>query len=82
MITTTQQMYEFVNKVLSGAREHGYEEIAARLDDAMHLGSSGLEICGAIGNVLKEERPRLEKVVSEKELQEAIDFVDSAFGRI
>ena len=81
MITTIEQMYELVNRLSRSCRDVGSNDIAARLDDAMNLGSSGLEILGAIRNVLTEERARLHEVISKEEFQQAIAFVDRSFGR-
>jgi len=81
MITTIEQMYELVNRVSSSCHETGCDDIATRLDDAMNLGSSGLEILGAIRNVLTEEGARLKGAIKEEEVQQAIAFVDRSFGR-
>ena len=81
MITTTEQIYEFVEQLQHGAREHGYDDIAERLDDAMHLGSSGLEILGAIRSVLQDEKQRLQKITENQKIEGAIAFVDKSFGR-
>ena len=47
----------------------------------MHLGSSGLEILGAIGNVLSGYKNTIEKFASESEIEEVVRFVNRAFGR-
>ena len=80
MIETAEQLYEFVNRVSRSSSGYGYDDIATQFDNAMRLRSSGLEIFGAIRNVLKEQRPRLKEVIPDEELEEAIRFVDGAFG--
>ena len=52
MITSTNEIYAFVGVAMQKCRENGYGDIAQELDDAMHLGSSALEILGAIKAVL------------------------------
>jgi hypothetical protein len=80
MIATATDVYEFAEFVAKRCRENGDNRIAQQLDDAMHLGSSGLEILGAIKTVLVSEATRLEQLVDEAKLHEAIAVVDSAYG--
>lgn len=80
MIATTDDIYAFTDTVTRRCREKGCEDIAQRLDDALQLGSSGLEILGAIKTVLVSETSRLEKLVDRTALQETINFVNRAFG--
>lgn len=80
MITTTTEIYEFVEVATRKCREHGYGDIAQQFDDAMHLGSSGLEILGAIRAVCVAENAKLEELLGSASVHEVIRFVDRAFG--
>jgi hypothetical protein len=80
MITTTNEIYEFVELTSKKCRENGYDDIAKKLDEALHLGSSGLEILGAIRAVIVSEAPRLEKIVDEGSVRETVEYVNRAFG--
>lgn len=81
MITTVNQVYGFVNLVIQRSRSHGDDEVARKLDDAMHLGSSGLEVLGAIRSVILEERVTINNLVGESDTEDVIRFVDKAFGQ-
>jgi len=80
MITTANQVYQFTNLVIERSRVTGQNDIAQRLDDAMNLGSSALEILGAIRIVLTEEARRIEKIADRSEIQEVVHFVNRTFG--
>ena len=80
MITTTNEVYEFTELTMKKCREHGYDDIAQQFDDAMHLGSSGLEILGAIKAVLMSNAARMENVVDKAEAQEVVKYVNRVFG--
>lgn len=80
MITTTIEIYEFTELAMQKCREHGYDDVAQQLDDAMHLGSSGLEILGAIKATFIDETATLEKVVDKTKIQDVVKYVNRAFG--
>ncbi len=80
MITTTDNVYEFVNVVIRQCHEQGFADIAQELDGAMHLGSSGLEILGAIRSVLLKESRTIGTLVEQSEIEEVVRFVNKAFG--
>ncbi len=80
MITTTNEIYEFVELAKNRCRQNGDLEIANQLDDAMQLGSSGLEILGAIKAVLVSQAITLEKLVDRASIQEVVKYVDQAYG--
>ena len=81
MIKTVDQVYNFINEIKQGCIKYGYNDIATRLEDAMHLGSSGLEILGAIRTILLEEQTRLLNIANKDELNSIVKFVDKAYGR-
>jgi hypothetical protein len=80
MITTTDKFYEFTELTIKKCRDKGYNDIAQQLDDAMHLGSSGLEILGAIKAVMVARRTELESVWDKQLLDELVHYVNKAFG--
>ncbi|MBI5866416.1 MAG: hypothetical protein HZB38_18250 [Planctomycetes bacterium] len=80
MITTTNEIYEFTELAMQKCREQGYDDVAQQLDEAMHLGSSGLEIIGAIRAALISHAATLESVVDKTKMQEIVKYVNRAFG--
>ena len=80
MITTTNQVYDIINRIIQESRIVGHEDIAKRLDDAMRLGSSGLEILGGIKKALLMSRNEIEKFTAKSEIDEIVHFVNRAFG--
>jgi len=80
MFTTTNEIYEFVRLAMKRSREHGYDDIAQQLDDALHLGSSGLEILGAIKVTVLSHRARLEELFDGATVLEVTQYVDRAYG--
>ncbi len=80
MITTANQVYDLISRVIREARAAGRDDIARKLDDAMRLGSSGLEIVGAIRNVLLAEKQVVGRFATESEIDEVVHFVNRTFG--
>jgi hypothetical protein len=80
MITTTDQVYDLINRVIREARDAGSDDIAKGLDDAMCLGSSGLEILGAIKNTILAHRNAIEQFLAPSEIDEIVRFVNRTFG--
>lgn len=80
MITSTKEVYEFVHVVVRKCREHGHNDIVQQLDDATHLGSSGLEILGAIKRVFVAEMARLEGIVDNAKMKDVVQYVNKMFG--
>jgi hypothetical protein len=83
-ITTTNDIYAFVAQLKTEAEKRGDTDFASELDDALHLGSSGLEILGAIRKTLVENHGEVESLLGSdgwKKAANVIAFVDKAFGR-
>ena len=80
MITTTNEIYAFVELAIRRCHEHGCDDIAQQLDDAMHLGSLGMEILGAIKAVFVSQFVLLKNVVEKAKIEEVIAYADKAFG--
>ena len=84
MITTANDVYAFVAQLKTQAEKRGDTDLASELDDAVHLGSSGLEILGAVRKTLIENHGEVESLLGSDGWQKAaqvIAFVDKAFGR-
>ena len=83
-IETTDDVYRFVERLKSECQEHGATELSLKLDDALCLGSSGLEILGAIRHTIISNLTSVERllgVAGKDEANQVIGFVDKAFGR-
>lgn len=81
MISNVWSLYELTNRLIMDCRMNDCRDIAEELENAKCLGSSGLEIVGAIGKIITDNRHRLMEFENEKELRAAIAFVDRCYGR-
>ena len=80
MITRFEDFYAFVEKVIRNSKQLGNTRLADDLEDAMALGSSGLEIIGAIRRILENELVIVIAMTDKQQLQDAIEFVNKAYG--
>jgi hypothetical protein len=80
VVETLEEVYKFVDRAMEEAVKHGRLDIAKKLEDALHLGSSSLEILGAIKVVLSQEATTIDSWLNKSEREEAINFVSQAFG--
>jgi hypothetical protein len=83
-ITTTNEVYDFVAQLKTEAEKRGDTDFASELDNALHLGSSGLEILGAIRKTLIGNHGEVESLLGSDGWQKAshvISFIDKTFGR-
>lgn len=83
-IKTAEDVYRFIERLKVESENAGRTELALQLDDAMHLGSSALEILGAIRQVLLNKQNAIEPLLGppgKREAEQVIAFVDKAFGR-
>jgi hypothetical protein len=84
-ITTANEVYAFIADLKTECGKHGVNDLANKLDDALCLGSSGLEILGAIRITLAENRAKVESLLGSEGLRKAeqvIAFVDRTYGRL
>lgn len=75
------QIYSLVRSLAKSCRDNDRADIATQLDDALHLGSSSLEILGAIRGIVISHREYLEDLVASNEIEAAIRYIDKTFGR-
>jgi hypothetical protein len=83
-ITTTNEVYAFVAQLKTEAEKRGDTDFASELDDALHLGSSGLEILGTIRKTLIGNQAEVESLLGSDGRQKAaqiIAFADKTYGR-
>lgn len=84
-ITTTDEIYAFIAQLKIEAEKRMDTDLVIELDSALHLGSSGLEVLGAIRKTLIENQSKMESFLNSIELNkltQIIIFIDKAFGRI
>lgn len=82
MPTTLDHIYDFVERIIQEASKHGRMDIAGRLDEALQLGSSPLEILGAISIELRKEGTTIDSWFDRQERERVLCFIDRAYGRI
>jgi hypothetical protein len=81
---TTDDVYMFVDRLKLESLKQGSTHLAKELDDALHMGSSGLEIMGAIRQAILDHHSLIQKLLGPDRLDEAnrvVAFVDKAYGR-
>jgi len=82
MIKSASEVYAFVAQLKTEAEKHGDSDFVSELDDALHLGSSGLEIMGAIRKKLIQNHSKVKSLLGSdgwKKAERVIAFVDNAF---
>jgi hypothetical protein len=83
-ITSAAQVYQFVEKLKAACIEHNEINLFSELEHAMQLGSSGLEIMGAICKAIIHRENTIGRILGtdgKKELNHIVEFVDRAYGR-
>lgn len=78
---TLNRIYDFVERTIQEANKHGRADIAERLDEALQLGSSPLEILGAISIELRKEGTIIDSWFDRQERERVLCFIDQAYGR-
>ena len=83
-MNSANDVYEFVDQLKSACQKAGATELVEQLSDALRLGSSGLEILGAIREILVKNRSLIQGLLEstkKTEVDKVITFVDKAYGR-
>lgn len=76
--------YKFVQCLKVDCRRSNSRVLHDQLDDSLHLGSSGLEIFGAVKKTIIEYRNSVVDILGpspNNEIDAVIAFVDYAYGR-
>lgn len=76
---TTEDVYELVRLLIEKSLRNNDNVLAGKLNDAIQLGSSGLEILGAIRNVFISESNKINRLIDRKKTKEVIQFVDKIY---
>jgi hypothetical protein len=77
------RVYRFVRQLSAVCRLKGRADLVEPFDAALHLGSSGLEILGAIATAIEANRPALTAILPRHmagQLDEAVAFARQCFG--
>lgn len=80
-IKSIEEFYKLIDALKSACRENNEMEILQKIDGALSLGSSVLEMLGATRQVLIENRKRVDQLLTKDDVDRIILFVDKAFGR-
>lgn len=83
-IISIDDIYHFVEQLMFECRRNDELTLLRQLDDALHLGSSSIEILGAIRKIFIENRAVIIKLMgntNDKEIDKIIAFVDKAYGQ-
>ena len=81
---SSDNVFRFIEHLMFESKKRNEMELFKKLDDALNLGSSALEILGAIRAILVENRSTISKLFDSKNIEEAdsvIAFVDTVYGR-
>jgi hypothetical protein len=84
IINSASDLYQLVGHLKVECDKNGLTELATPLDDALNLGSSGLEILGAIRQTFVKNRITIQRLLGpsgKAQIERVINFVDTAFGR-
>lgn len=84
-ISNVDEFYAFISVVIRECQASGANDIANQLEQAKDLGSSGLEIIGAMRRTLREHQAALAQFLpraTAERVPEAIAFVDRCYGSL
>ncbi|HYW80652.1 MAG TPA: hypothetical protein VE890_13810 [Thermoguttaceae bacterium] len=81
MTDNPAEVYSLARELIAACEASGHNDVAKQIDEALHAGSSALEILGAIRTAFIDHRAVLNLFVDSGQLDSAIAFVDAAFGR-
>lgn len=83
-INNAQDVYQFVEDLRNEASRRGMNELSTELANALRLGSSALEILGAVRQVMVDNREHVTRLLGpdgRSRADQVIAFVDKSFGR-
>lgn len=82
-IAAANDVYRLVERLKATCQQEGSRDMFKQLGDAMNLGSSALEILGAIRQVILKNQHDAERLLAENgkaDIDAVIAYVDKAFG--
>jgi hypothetical protein len=83
-MNNANDVYEFVEELKLACQSAGQTELLEKLKSALCLGSSGLEILGAIREIFVRNRATIQNLLNREkwpQIDEIISFIDNAYGR-
>jgi hypothetical protein len=83
-INSAGDVYQFVEQVKVASQQRGETGLYEQLNRAMRLGSSGLEILGAVRQTVSENRGEIERLLGPdggQGVDQVVVFVERVFGR-
>ena len=83
-MNNANDVYKFVDQLKLACQKAGETKLFEQLDNALRLGSSGLEILGAIRGVLLKNHALIQELLdstNRAQVDQVIAFVDKAYGR-
>ena len=80
MIGSVRDVITLVEKAIPLCREKGLGELAGGLEQVLQLGSSPLEILGAVRQIFVTNEIVLNELLGGKVVRDVVEFVDGAFG--
>jgi hypothetical protein len=81
-IRTANEVYDFVRRLKAACVAEGAPDLCKKLDDSMRLGSSGLEILGAIRGTIIANRQKIDEILGPsagEEIGRILGFINRAF---
>lgn len=78
------EVYAFVKLLESRSDSNHYQELSNALKEAQESGNSGLEILGAVKNILLRKEKEIRNILTPEEfakIKDVIYFVDKIYGR-
>ena len=79
---SAEDVFALTRKCVSALRFHDEEQIAVRLENAFFLGSSSLEILGAIRAAILDNHDWVVRLLGATTTADIVAFVDMSYGRI
>lgn len=83
-INKVEDVFRFADHLKSECERSGETGLAEQIDDAMHLGSSTLEILGALRQIILGNAASIHQLLGEAgnaEADQVVEFVNKAYGR-
>ena len=75
------EVYDLAEKAIRLCRDQNKLDLAGQLDRALGLGSSPLEILGAIRAIFVQNSDTLSEMLGRAAVTDVVTFVDKAYGR-
>jgi hypothetical protein len=74
-------IYSLIDQLILDSKRLGESSLADQLYIALHMGSSSLEVLGAVRQTLIENEKTATKFLKESEIKQTITYIDQLYGR-